>query len=124
MVQQLKGKRIQERYFVCRVEGEEGDFVRIRRPGEKHSRVARADLEDGVIVEEGGHLVLTSAIKDLRQFRDVLLERLGDGPPRLPADRNARIDAEVEEFVKSKAVSTNDSFNEVLRRLLGLDPKG
>ncbi len=124
MVSSIRGKRIQEAYSICQVEGEDGDFVRIRRPGAKHTRVARAHLEAGVITEEGGHLVATESIKNLRSYREFLVERLADRPPRLPADRLARIDSEVEALVKSKAESTSDSFNDVLRRLLGLDAHG
>ena len=42
--------------------------------------------------------------------------------PKPLADSNARIDQQVEEFVKSKASSYGEGFNNVLRRLLGLDP--
>jgi hypothetical protein len=71
---------------------------------------------------EDGYLVPSSRVKDERKFEDVLFEMLDNPPPKLPADRNARIDEEVEKFVKSKASSTDDTFNTVLRRLLGLDP--
>ena len=48
-------------------------------------------------------------------------ELQGAPPPKPPADRNARIDHQVDEFVKSKASSYAESFNDILRRLLELD---
>ena len=57
MVSSIRGKRIQEAYSICQVEGEDGDFVRIRRPAQTHSRSTGGHLEAGVITEEGGHFV-------------------------------------------------------------------
>ncbi len=119
-VERVKGKRIQPGYTICEVEGEPGVFVRIRKKGRLHARVAKADLKGGVIVEEG-HLVPAGKVKNERLYSDWLFETLDMGLPRLPADRIARIDAEVEATVKGKATSTDDSFNSVMRRVLGLD---
>ncbi len=122
VTQRMKDRLLKPGYTLCKVEGEPNDlwFRLVRSKGPHNSRVAKADLKTGMTVEEG-HLVRTSRVKDERKYEDVLFEMHGSPPPKLAADRNARIDAQVEAFVKSKSESTDESFNDVLRRLLGLD---
>jgi len=112
-------REIRDRQLVVTVRGLHGDFVQHRRRGEKNTRIQPADLASGTYdpSRRASKLVPNGDIVDRRKWEDVR-----DHPARLPADRNARIDAQVDEYVKSKARSTNDSFNDVLRRLLGLDP--
>ena len=118
----MKGQKLRDYSYTCVVDGMNGDYFRRGREGSHNSRVLRVDLATGIILENLGKKVPNHKIKNLRKYEEVLAEMAVPAIPRLPADRNARIDSQVEEHIKRQARSTAESFNEVLRRLLGLDP--
>jgi hypothetical protein len=121
MARLVQGKRIEDYNYVCEINGRQGDYVRVGRPGATHTRVAKADLRNRVIAEESV-LVPTGSVTNLRQFSEVLADLFAPPVPALPANNVQRVDDEVMARVQAEAVPLVDTFNTALRRLLGLDP--
>jgi hypothetical protein len=120
MAQSYLNMPILPHYTLCNLEGEPEDryFRQIGRDGGEHCRVALADLT-AMVTTERGYLVKSARVKN-RIRCDELMEKLGTAPPpRLPADRIHRVDARVEEKVRNERLA-GETFNDTLRRLLGL----
>ena len=122
-MESLKGKRIYKYNYVCKVEGEEGDFY-LHGPIRAHNgRVLRSDLDKARVLENYGCKVPKGKIRDRKTYGQWLFEHLDiEVEPELVADRVKRVDEQIEAHVNRRS-KPGDTFNAVLRRLLEpLDP--
>lgn len=134
MARNVLGNSVNEKSYVCQLRGRPDDwYMRIGSSGAVNTRIALADLNRAVIVEES-QLVATSDIENLMSFNDFKIYRFGvaDTQPQLETRietakklaakaRTVRIDEDVWDLLSKHAKPLVDSPNSVLRRLLGLD---